>query len=63
MASHKGLRGFNLDVPRKRERDFMALKQLKGEAQIGQRMTAKIHKAPRNPREWEDEDWGEDSES
>lgn len=43
-------------------RNPMAIAQAKGEMLRDrvERMSDKIHKAPRNPRSWEDEDWGED---
>lgn len=60
MASRKGMRGFNIEVPHKRERNILVLKQAMGEAQQDRRMTPKIHKEPRNKHAWENEDWGED---
>lgn len=52
---------FRVEVPRKRQRNTLSLAQARGEMlRGGQRHTDKAHKAPRNPREWEDEDWGED---
>ena len=60
MGSRKGMRGFNITIPHKKERNILVLKQAKGEAQKSQIMTPKNHKTPKNKREWENEDWGED---
>jgi hypothetical protein len=59
MSSKKGIH-FTLDIPRKRERNILVLKQAMCEAQTPQKMSTLKHKKERNPRAWEDEDWGED---
>jgi hypothetical protein len=60
--SHKHDRSFRIEIPRKRERNTLVLAQARGEMLKPQRMTDKAHRDERNPRSWEDEDWGEDYE-
>ena len=58
--STKGVR-FTVEVPRKRDRNALVIAQAKGEMLKPQRMSDKKFKDERNPRSWEDEDWGEDN--
>jgi len=58
MGSKKGIH-FTLTIPRKRERNTLAILQAKGEALRGARINSKKYKAPRNKNEWMEEDWGE----
>lgn len=51
--------GFQINVPKKRERNALVIAQAKGEAQKPARMSNKKYKAPRNRNSWKDEDWGE----
>lgn len=47
-----------MEVPKKRQRNTLHLAQERGEMLKPQRFTSTKFKDPRNSREWEEEDWG-----
>jgi hypothetical protein len=51
---------FTISIPKKRIRNSLVIGQARGEALTPQRMTEKRYKPARNPRSWENEDWGDD---